>query len=440
MMPTCRLAAGALALAVEVALALALALTLALGTGAALAQPLPAASAEPDSHLIVAVADRPQPTPSAGGPPRLGYRRAPSYAGSDRARGEADALARAHGLVEVAAWSIPSLGWRCMLYRVPAGSEPAALLARLAADSRVALAQPLNEFQTFADAAPDTAAYDDPYLPLQSALATMQALRAHRASQGEAVRIAVIDSAIDSRHADLAGRVAAERDFVGPGRNSGGSVEAHGTQVAGVMVANAHNALGIVGVAPRAQLLAYRACWAVAGGSRCNSFTLAQALSAANEAGAQVINLSLGGPRDALLEALAAQALKRGALIVGAVPPGGSLAGFPVALPGVIAVAAHDGSAALPPRVIAAPGERVLTLTPGGSYDFASGSSIAAAQVSGVLALMRALDPALGVERARALLGGGSGGATGPARSIDACRAVQALSPSRALGCGAVFP
>jgi subtilisin family serine protease len=239
----------------------------------------------------------------------------------------------------------------------------------------------------------------------------------------------IVVSAIDTRHADLAGRITDERDFVGPGRADGGVPDTHGTQVAGVMAANAHNAQGIVGVAPRATLLAYRACWAVAGGgSRCNSFTLAQALSAAHEAGAQVINLSLGGPRDALLEALAGLALKRGALIVGALPPSGSAAGFPTALPGVIAVASNGGVAALPAAVVAAPGERVLTLMPGGSYDFASGSSIAAAQISGVLALMRALDPTLDAQRARSLLGSGRG-------SVDACRAVQALVPLRALGC-----
>jgi subtilisin family serine protease len=416
-------------LTVWLTMGLALGLASGLAGRPAQAQTLPAAAAEPDRHLIVAVIDRPAPLPSAGSPPRMVYRRPPSYAGSDRALGEAEALAQAHGLVEVAAWSIPALAWRCMLYRVPEGSDRGALLEALQRDARVALVQPLNEFET-AGQTPAAETYDDPYLPLQSALQQLQALPAHRLSQGETVRIAVIDSAVDSQHPDLAGRVVAQRDFVGPGRNVPGLVEAHGTQVAGVMVANAHNAQGIVGVAPRAQLLAYRACWAAAEGSRCNSFTLAQALAAALEAGAELINLSLAGPRDPLLEALAAQALHRGAWIVGAVPPGGRLDGFPLALPGVFAVASSNNGQAVPATALAAPGERVLTLMPGACYDFASGSSMATAHVSGVLALMCALRPRLEPERARALLQGG----------VNACRALQALAPDRGLPCAPLAP
>jgi subtilisin family serine protease len=401
-----------------------LAWSLAWMVGAAQAQ---AAVAEAAQHLIVAVADHPEPAPAAGGPPRLGYRRLPSYGGSDRALAEAQALARQHGLVEVAAWSITALGWRCMLYRLPDGTQRNDLLTRLARDPRVALAQALNEFRTLGDA-PPVAGYNDPYAGLQANLGAMQAWRAHPFSQGEGVRIAVIDSAIDSRHPELAGRVVAERDFVGqPLANA--ATEPHGTQVAGVMAATAHNGQGIVGVAPRAQILAYRACWGVAGGgARCNSFTLAQALSAAIAAGAQVINLSLGGPRDALLEALAQRAMQRGALVVGALPPAGTAPGFPAALPGVIAVTAQEAGPAA--GALSAPGRQVLTLAPGGGYDFASGSSLAAAQASGALALLLAVQPNLDAARARALLG-----AAVPGGGIDICQALQTLQPQRALGC-----
>jgi subtilisin family serine protease len=324
------LAAAALVLA---ALALA---------GPAGAQPAAAAeAADPATLVVVAVADRPAPLPGAGSTPRLGYRRLPSYAGSDRALADAADVARRFGLQEVAGWTIAPLGWRCMLYRVAPGTDRDTLVAQLAADPRVTLAQPLNEFRTLT-AAPSTP-YNDPYLALQSGLAAMQAVRAHAASTGSTVRIAVIDSAVDARHPDLAGRVVEQRDFVAGERDApapAAAAELHGTQVAGVMAANAHNGLGIVGVAPQAQLLAYRACWSVAeGGARCNSFTLARALAAAAEAKAEVINLSLAGPRDALLEALARHAMKRGAIVVGALPPAGAAAGFPAAVPGVIAVA-----------------------------------------------------------------------------------------------------
>lgn len=94
-----------------------------------------------------------------------------------------------------------------------------------------------------------------------------------------------------------------------------------------------------------------------------------------------------------------------------------------------VADGSATGAAGAGSDAVQAPGERVLTLTPGGAFDFASGSSIAAAQVSGVLALMRALDPTLTGERARALLAG-----SGP---VDACRAVQALRPQQPLQCQA---
>ena len=67
----------------------------------------------------------------------------------------------------------------------------------------------------------------------------------------------------------------------------------HGTEMAGVIAAVANNREGIVGVAPEARLLIFKACWqahADEDAARCNSFTLARALAAAFDAHAQVVN------------------------------------------------------------------------------------------------------------------------------------------------------
>lgn len=170
----------------------------------------------------------------------------------------------------------------------------------------------------------------------------------------------------------------------------------------------------------------YRACWAAAepgGGARCNSFTLAKALVAAIAADADVINLSLGGPADALLQQLAEHAMKRGAIVVAAVPPSGKLDGFPISVPGVLVV---DGAEQRTPRagVLAAPARDVLTLVPGGHYDFASGSSLAAAHVSGAVALLRELGPALRADTARTWL---QRAAPADGSSMDVCAAVRHL-------------
>ncbi len=372
--------------------------------------------------LIVAIAEKADPAPGAGSTPR-GYAGLPNYGGSARSIAGATGLARDYELREVSAWTIRPLRLRCMLYEIPASADRDALLARLRGDRRVRLAQPLQRFDTLTEA-PDAAAgagYNDPYIGLQRGFAAIGADQAQRWSRGDDVRVAVIDAGVDTDHPDLRGRIAAQRDFVAdpalPAAN-----DRHGTEVAGVIGAVANNRLGIAGVAPGARLYAYRACWSPHAGdaARCNSFTLALALGAAIDAGAQIINLSLGGPADPLLEQLARHAVEHGAILVGAVPPSRRLDGFPLNVPGVVAVAGVDDPPSDGPA-LRAPGSEVLTLEPGGHYDYASGSSLAAARVSGAIALLLQLDSRLAARDAIALLGGPA------AAAIDVCAAAATL-------------
>ena len=126
--------------------------------------------------------------------------------------------------------------------------------------------------------------------------------------------------------------------------------------------------IGIVGVAPDVRLMAYKACWQPQPGSpgRCNSFTLAQALADSLTAKAQVINLSLVGPSDPLLEALVDKAIAAGIIVVGAVSDDPRF-GFPAKLPRVLPVAEAETSAADADEVLRAPARDIVTLVPNGT-------------------------------------------------------------------------
>lgn len=393
-----------------------------------------------DNAVIVALAERRDTLPPPGGTPRAGYRSGTGYAAGLRNETTGDALARDYGLKHEQAWTIEALQVHCVLFRLAAGADRAQVLAALGRDARVQWAQPLNRFETFAEppTRPATAAsavpgYNDPYVGLQRGFDGLDVAEAQRWTMGDNVRIAVIDTGLDGHHPDLEGRVAAERDFVGPAHPPAAAGERHGTQVAGVIAAVANNRVGIVGVAPRASLLSYRACWqldAPAAGSRCDSFTLARALGAAIAAEPDIINLSLGGPADPLLSRLAQHAISRGIVVVGAMPPGGRQDGFPTGVAGVLAVQSSDEPATgAGPHRLAAPGRDILTLAPGGTYDFASGSSLAAAQISGSVALLRALQPGISATQAGEWLASAAAGPA-PSAMASACAAVRHLRNS----------
>lgn len=382
----------------------------------------------PGEYLLVTVAnDNAGAAGSAGSTPR-GYADDGAYAVSAAAERKVRELAREYGLQEVSAWPIDALGVHCVVYRKPTDRTLDATLQQLRADSRVTVAQPLQTFSTRAE-------FNDPFAGLQGSLTQLDIAAAQRVARGRGVKIALIDTGVDTAHPDLAGRVGYVRNFVDDDARAFRN-DLHGTAVAGVIAAQPDNRLGIVGVAPEAELLALKACWQSAGSAHalCNSFTLAQALAVAMSHGAKVVNMSLAGPSDPLLGQMVHWGAQHGVIFVGAVADSGRAEGFPSELPDVLAVAGvPPRGRAADPRILHAPGEQVLTLTPGGHYDFASGSSIAAAHVSGVAALVLSARE-LRAEPLRALLAQ-SGAA--PGSSINACNALNALEPSSHCGAAA---
>jgi hypothetical protein len=378
-----------------------------------------------DRFIIVAVDNVPAAfVAHAGGTPR-GYDAVADYGATAHARETLHAVEREYGLREVNAWPIGPLQIHCAVLEIPSGADRDQLLAALSKDRRVKLTQRL---QTFATRSED---YNDPYVSLQRGFQQMDVADAHPWSRGEGVKVAIIDTGVDIQHPDLRGSIAAAVNFV-DADDAQFRRDRHGTEMAGVIAAVANNREGIVGIAPNARLLVFKACWQTqsdADAARCNSFTLARALSAAFDAHAQVVNLSLAGPDDPLLGDLIREGQHRGVLFVGAASdPAADQAGL-LHQAGVIEVAGAESHAAID-TVLYAPGREILTLLPGGHYDFASGASIATAQVSGVIALMLAKNPTLSAASAYRLLRDTSSAvqsADGGVKGVDACAAVVTL-------------
>ena len=377
-----------------------------------------------EQQLIVLAVDNGEPA----GPPRPastrpGYGGA-SYVASEAARTAMRELAREYGLTQVAAWPIEVLKMHCAVLRIPADSSREAVLQKLAQDRRVRLAQPMNGF------VPRAQGYNDPYLAVQRGFQSIDAAGAQQFSRGEKIRVAVIDTGLDSQHPDFGGRVVVQRNFVDRDAARFG-LDRHGTAVAGVISASANNRLGIVGIAPGVEIIALKACWqldAASDAARCNSLTLAQALAAAIAERAQIVNLSLTGPHDPLLNALVAAGSERGVLYVGAAPSDAPAGSFPGDAPGMIPVDMAE-SAGIRAGVLRAPGRDVVTLMPGGRYDFVSGPSLATAHVSGAVALLLARNRRLDRNAVYRLLSQSEGRSADPAGNtpINACAALAGM-------------
>jgi hypothetical protein len=399
------------------------ALALAGPAGLAAARPVPAPAAAPASaaasteQVLVLVR-----LPPAHFHPGAGYGGAYGDQGGRVAeRRLADKIARAHGLSLLSDWPMPLLGLDCFVMAPPPERSAEAVAADLSRDPAVAWSQPMHQFHAEGATSARAPGHNDPLFLAQPAAHLWRLATLHETATGRHVSVAVIDSQVDVGHPDLAGQVMVAQDFTG---HAPRAPELHGTGVAGIIAARADNGVGIAGVAPQARLMALRACWQTTGGTVCDTLTLAKALHFAIEARAQVINMSLAGPPDPLLGKLLDLALERGASVVAAYDPALPRGGFPASHAGVIEVA-DDAMAAPPPGVYSAPGRDVPTTQPGGRWSLVDGSSYAAAQVSGLVALVRERS-ASAAGAPLVLVGARSGG--GP---IDACATLALATPGR---------
>jgi subtilisin family serine protease len=226
---------------------------------------------------------------------------------------------------------------------------------------------------------------------------------AHRISTGQGVVVAVIDSGIDSANPELAGSIADAFDVVGGLARP----HKHGTAVAGIIGAHAN----LMGVAPGAKLLAIRA-FAGEGGKLGEGDTtdhIVRSIDWAHQRGARVVNMSFTGPRDPLLSRELLAGTEKGIVFIAAAGNDGPNAA--AADDNVIAVTASDAADKLYPTAnrgphicLAAPGVNVLAAAPSGGYEFKSGTSYAAAHVSGAVALLLQSRPDLSPKAMRTIL------------------------------------
>ena len=331
-------------------------------------------------------------------------------------------IARTSRLELVDSWPMPLLGVDCYVMKLPDGMPVETAIAQVSRHPMVAWSQPMQEYR--GKGAAD--GHNDPLFKAAPAATSWRLADLHRVATGRGVSIAVIDSKVETSHPDLAGQFMAVKDFVS---DRAARPEGHGTAVAGVIGAKVNNGVGMAGIAPGARLMALRACWQTGRSSTatiCNSLSLARALHFAIQSRAQVINLSLSGPKDPLLQKLIELALARRTTVVAAFDPNLSGGGFPASQPGVIAVINDDSLQTIPAGLYGAPGRNVPTTQPGGRWNLVSGSSYAAAHVSGLAALVRQdrRSPAA-VTFARSADG-----------SIDACATLLRASGNCACPCG----
>lgn len=334
------------------------------------------------------------------------YRNRGGYQSSSWSERITNQLAEEYNLEKMTEWPMSEVGAHCAVYRVADKAVMANTIERLSKDGRVEIVQSMNLFKTKAQQIQSS---NDPYLKLQTNLQQMQIDLAHGRATGKGIKIGMIDTGVDLEHPDLAGQVSSNQNLANDISKSF-STDKHGTAVAGIMVARKDNSTGIIGVAPDAKLVALKACWPDKDDAMeavCNSYTLALAVNTAIKAGVDVLNMSLTGPQDPILALLLNKAIEKGIIVVAAnTGSGSSKENFPATLKNVISVQSSKEPSIIDvvQKSIAAPGEKILTTLPYGTYDFISGSSIAAAEVSGVIALLMEIKPDLTVAEAHSIL------------------------------------
>jgi len=360
----------------------------------------------------------------------------------------ADALARRHRLARLETVDDRLTNTTLYRWRIPDRRAVPAVVRALAADRSVLSAQP-NYLASLQQEATSPAPAGEIGFA-QYAPAKLQLAQAHALAKGDKVLIAVIDSGVDLRHPELAGMIVESFDAVG----FGDKVHSHGTAIAGAIVAHAR----LTGVAPAARILAARAFSGQRGGrggKDGSTFSIVQAIDWAVAHDARIINMSFAGPRDPKIEENLAAAGKKGIVLVAAAGNDGPKSPplYPAAYPFVIAVTATDEedrllSAANRGRhiAVAAAGVDLWLPAPNGDYQMTTGTSFAAAEVSGAVALLIERKPDLDSEAVRRVLMS-TARDLGPkgfdpdfgAGLVDAYQAILSIAPQAAgtIGAGA---
>jgi hypothetical protein len=279
-------------------------------------------------------------------------------------------IAAAFGLEVRSQRSSTLLGSTLVRYGIPDGRPVGVVLAQLAGDGRTTRRAPNHVYDLQQAAGAVNYAFQRIALSPDSA-------------SGEDVRVAVIDTAIDDTHAALKDAIAGQFDAM-PGVEV--TARDHGTSVAGLIAGTGE----FRGMAPGSRIYHARAFE----GGRSTMDVILSALDWAAEQDVRIINMSFVGPKNEFLEEACAAARGRDIVLVAAAGNNGPKApyGYPAAYEGVIAVTATDDRDELmaqanrgPYVFVSAPGVNVIAPV-GGGQDLVTGTSFAAAVVSGAIA------------------------------------------------------
>jgi subtilisin family serine protease len=278
-----------------------------------------------------------------------------------------------------------------------------------------------------------------PAAPEQYVPQKLHLTEAHRVARGNRVLVAVIDSEVDAEHPELAGAVTANFESSTDTERP----HIHGTGMAGAIAARRN----LVGVAPEVGLLTVRAFSTRANDVEGTTFNILKGLDWAATQKARIVNMSFAGPSDPRMRDALQKAYARGMVLIAAAGNAGPRSPplFPAAYPDVIAVTATNSQDALFTGAnrgnyiaVAAPGVDVLAPAPDGGYQFTTGTSVAAAEVSGIAALLLDRNPSLTPAEVRRILMTTAKdlGPKGRDREfgaglVDALAAVNAVKPPR---------
>ena len=229
----------------------------------------------------------------------------------------------------------------------------------------------------------------------------VDAPEAWKVTKGEGIRVAVLDTGIDYRHPDLTQNIEKGINFTSFDRYDYMDWVGHGTHVAG-LIAGCDNNIGVIGVAPRARLVAVK----VLGDNGFGSIdAIIKGIEYCISEKVDIISMSLGtqydpGPQ---LRRVIQKAREAGIIIVAASGNESSFCGWPARYDEVIAVGAIDYkrqkasfSNIGPELDVVAPGVSVLSTYPNGKYARLSGTSMATPIVAGIIALIQTYARKLG--------------------------------------------
>lgn len=233
----------------------------------------------------------------------------------------------------------------------------------------------------------------DSYAAMQWSFPKTKVPEVWQVTSGDASTIiAVLDTGIDKQHEDLQGKVIGEVNFTSSPTSD--DVYGHGTHVAGIIAAVANNGVGVAGVAYDCRLLNVKVA---DDGGWVTAEALAKGIVWAVDHGARVINMSLYLLEPSVeVERAVDYAWKKGALLVAS---SGNYLGSRVAYPAYyencLGVAASDSRDEVTLWSgkgvwveVAAPGVSIYSTLPGNKYQALSGTSMAAAHVSGLAGLL----------------------------------------------------